>query len=164
MQSIHDDVKKLGYHPFPVPLGLKRNSADTLESKCIRCDTCDGYPCLVHAKSDSDINCIRQIMHLPNVTLLTEAKVTKIVTNATGTAVTSVEVQHNGPANVPPELATYFGDIIAVCCGAINSVCPPPPIRHRQAPPRPRQQQLRSGRPQLHVPPGRRHPLPQRQS
>ena len=121
MQSIHDDVKKLGYHPFPVPLGLKRNSADPIESKCIRCDTCDGYPCLIHAKSDADINCIRQIMHLPNVTLLTEAKVTKIVTNTTGTAVTGVEVQHNGPADAPPELATYFGSIIAVCCGAINS-------------------------------------------
>jgi choline dehydrogenase-like flavoprotein len=121
MQAIHDDVKRLGYHPFPVPLGLKRNSADTLESKCIRCDTCDGYPCLVHAKSDSDINCIRQIMHLPNVTLLTEAKVTRIVTNPSGTAVTSVEVQHNGPTKAPPELATYFGNIIAVCCGAINS-------------------------------------------
>ena len=121
MQAIHDDVKKLGYHPFPVPLGLKRNTADPIESKCIRCDTCDGYPCLVHAKSDSDINCIRQIMHLPNVTLVTEAKVTKIVTNTAGTAVTSVEVQHNGPVDAPPELATYFGNVIAVCCGAINS-------------------------------------------
>ena len=74
MQSIYDDVKKLGYNPFPVPLGLKRNTADPIESQCIRCDTCDGYPCLVHAKSDSDINCIRQIMHLPNV-MLGEAKV-----------------------------------------------------------------------------------------
>src|SRR6202044_3308601 len=60
-------------------------------------------------------------MHLPNVTLLTEAKVTRIVTNPRGTAVTSVEVQHNGPANAPAELATYYGNIIAVCCGAINS-------------------------------------------
>jgi hypothetical protein len=50
MQSIYDDVNKLGYHPFAVPLGLKRNTADPVESKCIRCDTCDGYPCLVHAK------------------------------------------------------------------------------------------------------------------
>jgi choline dehydrogenase-like flavoprotein len=121
MRSIHDDVKKLGYNPFPMPLGLKRNTADPVESKCIRCDTCDGYPCLLHAKSDSDVNCIRQIMHLPNVTLLTEAKVTKIVTNSTGTAVTSVEVQHKGPIDGAPALATYFGDIIAVCCGAINS-------------------------------------------
>ena len=121
MQAIYDDVKKLGYHPFPVPLGLKRDTADPVESKCIRCDTCDGYPCLVHAKSDADINCIRRIMHLPNVTLLTEAKVTRLITNLTGTAVTSVEVEHTGPANAPPDRAIYFGDVIAVCCGAINS-------------------------------------------
>lgn len=121
MQAIHDDVKNLGYHPFPVPLGLKRDTADPVESKCIRCDTCDGYPCLVHAKSDADINCIRQIMHLPNVTLLTEAKVTRLITNSTGTAVSSVEVEHTGPVNAPPDRAIYFGDMIAVCCGAINS-------------------------------------------
>lgn len=121
MQAIHDDVKKLGFNPFPVPVGLKRDSADPLESKCIRCDTCDGYPCLLHAKSDADINCIRQIMHLPNVTLLTESKVTTIITNSTGTAVTSVEVQHNSPLTKDCESATYFGNIVAVCCGAINS-------------------------------------------
>jgi choline dehydrogenase-like flavoprotein len=133
MQVIHDAVKNLGYHPFPVPLGLKRNSADPVESKCIRCDTCDGYPCLVHAKSDSDINCIRQIMHLPNVTLMTNAKVTRLLTNATGTAVTGVEVQHNPSGSGvridgttsqqygTPEMATYSADLIALSAGAINS-------------------------------------------
>ena len=79
MQSIEDDVRKLGVHTFPIPLGLKRNEADPLASKCIRCDTCDGYPCIVHAKSDADINCIRQIMHLPNVTLMTNSRVTRFL-------------------------------------------------------------------------------------
>ena len=117
MQEIQDDVAKLGYHPFPVPLGLKRNESDLLESKCIRCDTCDGYPCLVHAKSDADINCIRAIMHLPNVTLITEAKVTRLVTNAAGTAVESVEAELRGSGQVEK----FSGSIVAVCCGAINS-------------------------------------------
>ena len=72
---------------FPIPLGLKLNEADPLASKCVRCDTCDGYPCLVHAKSDADINCIRQILHLPNVTLMTNSRVTRLITNSTGTAV-----------------------------------------------------------------------------
>ncbi len=117
MQQIEDDVRKLGYHPFPCPVGLKLNESDRVESKCIRCDTCDGYPCLVHAKSDSDINCIRQIMHLPNVTLMTNSRVMRLLTNSTGTAVTSVEVRHNGEAAT----TTYSGHIIAVCCGAINS-------------------------------------------
>ncbi len=61
MADIEAGVRKLGVNTFPIPLGLKRNEADPLASKCIRCDTCDGYPCLVHAKSDADINCIRQI-------------------------------------------------------------------------------------------------------
>lgn len=117
MQQIQDDVAKLGYHPFPIPLGLKRDEEDALASKCIRCDTCDGYPCLVHAKSDSDINCIRAIMHLPNVTLVTEAKVTRLVTNASGTAIQFVEAELHSSG----QTTQFTADIVVVSCGAINS-------------------------------------------
>ena len=117
MQSIEDDVRKLGVRTFPMPLGLKRNDADPLASKCIRCDTCDAYPCLVHAKSDSDINCIRQILHLPNVTLMTNSRVTRLLTNPAGTTVTGVEVIHSGDENA----ATYTADLFALCAGAVNS-------------------------------------------
>src|SRR5580698_7949945 len=120
MQSIEDDVRRLGIHTFPIPLGLKRNEANPVASKCVRCDTCDGYPCLIHAKSDSDINCIRQIMHLPNVTLLTNARVTRLVTNSTGTAITSVEVDHLGP-NHAVSRESYSAGIFCLCAGAINS-------------------------------------------
>jgi choline dehydrogenase-like flavoprotein len=116
MQAIEDDVRKTGVNTFPIPLGLKRNEQDPLASKCIRCDTCDGYPCLVHAKSDSDINCIREIMHLPNVTLMTNSRVVRLVANATGTAITSVEVDR-GSGKVESYAAGFF----AVCAGAINS-------------------------------------------
>jgi choline dehydrogenase-like flavoprotein len=118
MQSIEDDVRKLGVHTFPIPLGLKRNEANPLASKCVRCDTCDGYPCLVHAKSDADINCIRQIMHWPNVTLMTNSRVTRMLTNSTGTAVTEVEVVHSGEDQ---STATYRAGFFALCAGAINS-------------------------------------------
>jgi choline dehydrogenase-like flavoprotein len=138
MQSIEDEVRKLGIHTFPIPLGLKRNEADPLASQCVRCDTCDGYPCLVHAKSDADINCIRKILHLPNVTLMTNSRVTRLLTNASGTAVIAVEVLHAGSgkpygsaqdprvSNAPPasnsgQTATYSAGFFAVCAGAINS-------------------------------------------
>jgi choline dehydrogenase-like flavoprotein len=122
MQTIEDDVRKLGINTFPIPLGLKRNEADPLASKCVRCDTCDGYPCLVHAKSDADINCIREIMHLPNVTLMTNTRVTRLLTNSTGTAITAVEVIHSGSSasaseSSPSDTAGFF----ALCAGAINS-------------------------------------------
>ncbi len=137
MDSIENDVRKLGIHTFPMPLGLKRNEADPLASKCIRCDTCDGYPCLLHAKSDADINCIREIMLLPNVTLMTNSRVTRLLTNSTGTAVTAVEVIHSGPGKsyivgsepsqptAPPSTAgktvSYTAGLFAVCAGAVNS-------------------------------------------
>jgi choline dehydrogenase-like flavoprotein len=117
MQEIQNDLEGMGLRPFPCPLGLKLNEADRVESKCIRCDSCDGYPCLVHAKSDADINCIRQIMHLPNVTLITQAKVARLLTNATGTAVDAVEAELDDSG----KKTTFSGDIVAVCCGAINS-------------------------------------------
>ncbi len=120
MAGIEASVRKLGINTFPVPLALKHNAADPVASKCIRCDTCDGYPCLVHAKSDADINCIRQIMHLPNVTLITNARVTKLVTNSTGTAIACVEVDHLGP-NRSIATETYSADIFCLCAGAINS-------------------------------------------
>jgi choline dehydrogenase-like flavoprotein len=138
MQSIENDVRNLGINTFPIPLGLKLNETDPLGSKCVRCDTCDGYPCLVHAKSDADINCIRQIMHLPNVTLMTNSRVTRLLTNSAGTAVNAVEVMHSGPGRArnsssgpdetiaPPVSkqgfsATYTGGLFAVCAGAVNS-------------------------------------------
>jgi len=127
MQAIEDDVRKLGIRTFPIPLGLKRNEADPLASRCVRCDTCDGYPCLLHAKSDADINCIREIMDLPNVTLMTNSRVTRLLTNATGTAVTEAEVIHSGPVahHTPPstqgKTVTYSADLFCVCAGAINS-------------------------------------------
>ncbi len=133
MQSIEDSVRKLGINTFPIPLGLKRNEAAPLESKCVRCDTCDGYPCLVHAKSDADINCIRRILHLPNVTLMTNSRVTRLLTNANGTAITAVEVIHSGSAThgigsedfAPPstggQTVSYSADLFCLCAGAINS-------------------------------------------
>ena len=138
MQSIENDVRKLGIHTFPIPLGLKRDESNALASRCVRCDTCDGYPCLVHAKSDADINCIRQILHLPNVTLMTNSRVTRLLTNSTGTAVTAVEVVHSGPGraygssaaathtHAPPasptgQPALYRAGLFAVCAGAVNS-------------------------------------------
>ncbi len=127
MQAIEDDVRKLGIHTFPMPLGLNRNESDPLASKCIRCDTCDAYPCLLHAKSDADVNCVRKILGLPNVTLMTHSRVTRLFTNSTGTEVTSVEVVHSGNGSDAPggsaggHTATYTAGLFALCAGAVNS-------------------------------------------
>jgi choline dehydrogenase-like flavoprotein len=115
MRSIVDALTQVGLTPFHLPLGLKLNEVDRSLSACIRCDTCDGFPCLVQAKADAEVNNIQPIRHQSNITLLTQAKVTRLHTSASGHEITQVETEIDGQTQ-------YFSsDIVIVSCGAINS-------------------------------------------
>ena len=48
-----------GYHPFHAPCGVMLDEANMPYSACVRCATCDGFPCLVHAKSDAEVLGVR---------------------------------------------------------------------------------------------------------
>ena len=48
--------------------------ADPAFSHCVRCANCDGFPCLVHGKSDADVLGVRPALEHSNVTLLTNAR------------------------------------------------------------------------------------------
>jgi choline dehydrogenase-like flavoprotein len=115
IQQIADDLERAGYHPFHAPCGILLDEAERDRSTCIRCSWCDGYPCLVHAKSDAETIAVRPILDLPNVTLLVDAEVTKLETDATGRAITRVRVSRNGTSE------TYEGDIVVLAAGASNS-------------------------------------------
>ena len=115
IQQLHDDLARAGYHPFHAPCGILLHEQNMPFSACIRCKDCDGFPCLVHAKSDAEVLAVRPALQYPNVTLLTRAMVVKLNTNPTGTAVTEVVVERNG------ERETYQGGIVVVSAGAANS-------------------------------------------
>jgi choline dehydrogenase-like flavoprotein len=115
IQEIHDSLKTKGLHPFYLPMAVKLNSVDRRLNQCIRCDTCDGFPCLVDGKSDAEVNCVRQAEPYENLTLLTEAKVTRLQTSPSGREVTGVETEIAG------EYHQFSADIVVVACGAINS-------------------------------------------
>jgi len=115
LQQISDGLAKGGYHPFHAPCGILLNEADRPRSLCIRCATCDGYPCMVHAKSDAEVIAVRPLLGRPNVTLLTGAEVTRLETDDSGRTVTGVVVTRDGNREV------YRGDIVAVSAGAANS-------------------------------------------
>jgi choline dehydrogenase-like flavoprotein len=114
-QQLFDDLTAAGYHPFPAPCAIMLDEQNMAYSTCIRCQTCDGFPCLVHAKADAEIVGVRPALTFPNVTLLRNAKAIKLETNAAGTAVTSVV------AEVAGEKEVFRGDIIVVSCGAANT-------------------------------------------
>jgi choline dehydrogenase-like flavoprotein len=115
MQQLSDDFARLGFRPFHVPLGVMLDEQDPRRSRCIRCDTCDGHPCLVYAKSDAQVLCVDPALEHPNVTLLTGAYVSRLETNSAGREVTRVVVERGGATEA------YSGDVVVVACGAINS-------------------------------------------
>lgn len=120
MQHLHDDLTALGLRPFHVPLGILLDEKSPHASKCIRCETCDGHPCLVQAKADAHVCGVEPALAHKNVTLVTGALVRRLETSASGREVTEVVVERSLPAGKPVE-ERYRGDIVVVSCGAINS-------------------------------------------
>ncbi len=115
IQQLHDDLAALGLKPFHVPLGVQLDEKNRQTSKCIRCDTCDGHPCLVGGKSDAQTCAIDPALQYPNVTLLTGALVKRLDTNTSGREVTEVVVERQGREE------RYRGNVVVVSAGAINS-------------------------------------------
>ena len=71
-----------GFHPFHAPCGVRLNESNMPYSDCVRCMNCDGFPCVVHAKSDAEVIGVRPALEHANVTLLTNAHVVRLETNA----------------------------------------------------------------------------------
>ena len=115
IQQLSDDFARLGLHPFHTPLGVMLDEMNPRASKCIRCETCDGFPCLVYAKSDAQVCAVDPALQHENVSLMTNAYVEKLTTDAAGRRVSKVIVSHNGSRE---ELSA---DIVVSACGAINS-------------------------------------------
>jgi choline dehydrogenase-like flavoprotein len=115
IQKLSDDLAAAGYHPFPAPSAVMLNEADMAYSRCIRCQTCDGFPCLAHAKCDAEVIAVRPALEHSNVSLLRNARALKLETNAAGTAVAGVLAEVAGK----PE--RFEADIVVVSCGAANS-------------------------------------------
>ena len=115
IQQLSDDLTAAGYHPFHAPCGILLDEARRPASACIRCATCDGFPCLVHAKSDAEVIAVRPLLDNPNVTLLTSAEVVRLETSPSGREVTGVVVARGGHEE------SYAGDIVVVCAGAANT-------------------------------------------
>lgn len=115
IERLYRALQREGYHPFPLPLGLLLDEKNLSNSPCIKCNTCDGFPCLVNGKADAHVVCVNEALKHPNVTLVTDAYVERLETNPTGKEVSQVIVTRHG------QTEAYKGNIVVVACGAINS-------------------------------------------
>lgn len=115
VEQLSADLASAGLHPFHLPLGIMIDEDDPVHSPCIRCDTCDGFPCLVYAKADAQVVCVEPALEYPNVTLRTNAYVARLDTTPDGRHVSEIVVERNG------EHERYTADVVVVSAGAINS-------------------------------------------
>jgi choline dehydrogenase-like flavoprotein len=121
VQELHHDLQKLGLHPSHLPLGVlldqDEHGEPTPGSACIRCDRIDGFPCLVNGKADAQVVCVDPALAAhPNLTLITNARVTRLETDSTGRQVTAVAA-----TMADGSTARFSGDVVVVSCGALNS-------------------------------------------
>ena len=112
MATLVEQLRVQGLHPSPLPLGLLRPGEP---GGCMLCNTCNSFPCKVHAKSDADVCCVRPAIQQPNVTLWTNALARRLVTDASGRKVEAVDVERDG------ETLRVEAPLVIVSCGAVNS-------------------------------------------
>jgi choline dehydrogenase-like flavoprotein len=121
IQQLSDGLEKLGLHPFHLPLGVQltqdEDGGATADSRCIRCDRVDGFPCLVGGKADAEWAVIRPALAAhPNLTLMTGTTVERLMADAGGRSVTGVAVTlPDGSPHV------FTADIVVLSAGAILS-------------------------------------------
>ena len=111
LADLADRFRKQGLSPFPLPIGVDLRTG----GRCIRCGTCDAFPCKLLAKSDAETRGIRPALESPNVELWTNAYARRLLTDSSGKTVISAEVVRNG------EIVDVRAGTFVVSCGAVNS-------------------------------------------
>lgn len=116
IQEVADQLRDRGLNPFHLTLALNRDEAHPEKHPCIRCNTCDPFPCLLNAKCDAQVACVDPALQHPNVELRTHTQVTQLKTNPAGTQITGVvaETKEDG-------WVEFSADLVVLSCGTVNS-------------------------------------------
>ncbi|MHB2205774.1 GMC oxidoreductase [Methylobacterium sp. CM6257] len=120
IQELSDRLTGIGLHPFHLPLGIRLDQKEdgfaTPTSVCMRCSYFDGFPCLLNGKADAQVMCIDPMLAVhDNVTLLAEAYVSRLETDASGRRVEAVHVTRHGQEEI------YRAGTVVVACGSLSS-------------------------------------------
>jgi len=111
IEQVASALKGQGIKPFPLPLAVQLHGG----GPCIRCKTCDGFPCKVHAKTDAEVAAVTPALATGRVTLKTNAKATRLVLTNDGRRVDAVEYESGG------RIERITAPIIVVSASAVNS-------------------------------------------
>lgn len=114
IQGIVEALRAGGLRPFALPLAIHRDDADPGRAPCIRCDTCDGFPCRLHAKGDAEVCGVAPALLHANVRLLTRTRVRRLITGPHRRIIAAEAEGGEGARR-------YRARVYVLAAGAVNS-------------------------------------------
>jgi choline dehydrogenase-like flavoprotein len=111
VERLAQRLRQQGLHPYTLPMGIDYGDG----GPCVRSRYCDGFSCPLHAKCDADIRCVRPALQSPNVSLRTNCKVQRLLTDPFGTRVQAAEVLVDG------ELRRATAKTFVISAGGANT-------------------------------------------
>lgn len=115
MQELYDSIRSIGYNPFPLPIGVRLGENGKAGTSPVRLSHFDGFPDPTEAKADAQVVALHAALKHPNVTLLSQCHVDRLLTDKSGRRVAAVEVTRES------EKHKFEGDIVVLSAGAVNS-------------------------------------------
>lgn len=111
VQRLADSFRRQGLQPFSMPQGVDIRDGGA----CVRCRTCDGFPCPLGAKADGETAVMRPALRAGRVRLLTHTRVERLCLNPDGTRAQEIVAFRNG------HRITVRARNVVVAAGAVNT-------------------------------------------
>ncbi len=111
VERLAQSLTSQGLRPFHLPLGVDYGPG----GRCVRCGTCDGFPCELGAKNDAETRGVLPALRSGGTRLLTGARVVRLETTADGRAVTAAIAEH------PSGRVRIRADRFLLAAGAANT-------------------------------------------
>ena len=103
-------LREQGLHPATTAMGVDLRP----NGRCIRCGTCDGFPCRLDAKSDAEVCALEPALSTGRVRLVTGAYVDRVETDTSGRIARAIGSRDGEPLEVT-------GGVFCLSAGAANS-------------------------------------------
>lgn len=112
LADIEERLRRRGLQPFHMPAAVALGHGGA----CERCGTCDAFPCAIGAKGDAETRLLDPALRQPNVRLMAQAEVQRLLTDDSGRRIVAAEVRLRGG-----DALTVQADLFVLSAGAINS-------------------------------------------
>ncbi len=111
LDRVVNGFRALGLHPSFAAMAVDRREG----GGCLRCGTCDGFPCRVGAKGDAERNALRPALGTGHARLIDRTRVTRLVTDRSNRRVVEAMAERDG------EQVRLRGRSFILSAGAVNS-------------------------------------------